>query len=168
MNSIHQDKKHDFVNHRKVLVYCKSSGQLHLFFVFMLITNEHLSQIFSLFNITDETTFGQVQHQFNRLIPKQEHARIVLLLKFCLNDGIFTVAAQQLVVYFLCYYIFQHNHPLLIPCSLSTLLETLYDTNKELRVYQLFIFKVLLDQIHNVSCWAKLCDTCTQMGSLLF
>lgn len=109
----------------------------------MLITTEHLTQIFSLLQTSADTTFLQVITQFNKHVSKQEHARIALLFKFCLDDKLFANHSQNIIIYYLCHYIYQQNLPCITPNTASTLLELLHDKHKEQRPYQFFVLKLL-------------------------
>jgi len=119
----------------------------------MLITPEHLAQVFALLQTSSsDQTFGQTITQFNKTVAKSEHARIAHLFKLCVEDKLFTKSTQLALIYFLSYYIYVQNLPVVTPNTASLILELLRQNNnsstRTLVALQLFIYNLLADS-HN-------------------
>ena len=112
----------------------------------MLISPEHLVQVFALLQpVSNDQTFGNTITLFNKNIGKGEHARIAQLFKFCIEDKIFTDRVQLALIYYLSYYIYVQNLPVITPNTAALILELLRDKTKSNIVLQLFIYALLAD-----------------------
>jgi hypothetical protein len=115
-----------------------------------MISTDVLNRVLEVTQVTNTTPFSHVVQQFKKHFSKQEYIRITLLLQMMLEDEVISAELERYVAYYLLYYIFQQQLPAITPTTVSVLFDQLQKKSKSFRSQQLFILKLVSDQITEV------------------